>query len=233
MRHRFYLGMTVFVLVGLTIAWLRAQATVPQTFMSLPLLFSEDFESGKAEQWETTDPQAWQVIKQGENHVFNLFKQSNYKTPVRSPFNRAMRKGVVVSDFVLEARVQSTARDYGHRDLCVFFGYQDPSHFYYVHLGKQADPRAHSIFLVNNADRVSIAKTRTSGTPWDDRWHTIRVVRKVSTGAVEVYFDDMTKPIMTAEDQTFSWGQVGIGSFDDTGNFDDVRLWGVKVEPKK
>ena len=29
-----------------------------------------------------------------------------------------------------------------------------------------------------------------------------------------------------AEDKHFAWGQVGIGSFDDTGNFDDVRLWG-------
>jgi hypothetical protein len=28
------------------------------------------------------------------------------------------------------------------------------------------------------------------------------------------------------------WSRVGISSFDDTGNFDDVRVWGVKVEPK-
>lgn len=230
MHHRCCLGITGFILVGLTIAGLDAKGEVPKSFMSMPLLFSDDFESGKAEEWETTDPKAWQVVKQGENHVFNQFKQSDYKTPVRSPFNRAVRKGVVVGDFILEVRVQSTTRDYGHRDLCLFFGYQDPSHFYYVHLGKQADPHAHSIFIVNNADRVSIAKTRTNGTPWDDNWHTVRLVRKVSTGAIEVFFDDMTKPIMTAEDKTFTWGQVGIGSFDDTGNFDDVRLWGVKKE---
>ena len=233
MRHRFCLGMTGFILVGLTISWLDAKGEAPKSFMSMPLLFSDDFEPGKAEEWEATDPKAWQVVKQGENHVFSQFKQSDYKTPVRSPFNRAVRKGVVVGDFVLEARVQSTAREYGHRDLCLFFGYQDPSHFYYVHFGRQADLHAHSIFIVNNADRVSIAKTRTNGTPWDDNYHTVRIVHKVSTGAIEVFFDDMTKPIMTAEDKTFAWGQVGIGSFDDTGNFDDVRLWGVKAEPKK
>ena len=27
---------------------------------------------------------------------------------------------------------------------------------------------------------------------------------------------------MTAIDKTFTWGQIGIGSFDDLGNFDDV-----------
>jgi hypothetical protein len=26
---------------------------------------------------------------------------------------------------------------------------------------------------------------------------------------------------------------VGVGTFDDTGNFDDVRLWGIVAEPSK
>jgi hypothetical protein len=47
-----------------------------------------------------------------------------------------------------------------------------------------------------------------------------------------VYFDDMQKPAMTATDTTFVSGQVGVGSFDDTGNFDDLFLFGRKVDPK-
>ena len=31
---------------------------------------------------------------------------------------------------------------------------------------------------------------------------------------------------MTANDKTFTWGQVGIRAFDDHGNFDDVVLRG-------
>jgi hypothetical protein len=42
----------------------------------------------------------------------------------------------------------------------------------------------------------------------------------------------MKKPIMTAVDRTFTWGQVGVGSFDDTGNWREVKLHGVKVEKK-
>jgi hypothetical protein len=49
---------------------------------------------------------------------------------------------------------------------------------------------------------------------------------------MEVYFDDMTKPHMTAKDKTFAWGQVGIGTFDDHGNFDDVVLRGKLTERK-
>jgi hypothetical protein len=160
--------------------WGAAAASDPNagkpqaTLDGLPLLFSDDFQTGKAEHWEPTDPKAWRVVAQGENLVFNQFQKSDYSPPVRSPLNRALVTDLVVSDFVLEARAQSTARDYGHRDLCLFFGYQDPKHLYYVHLGKAADAHAHSIFLVNEAPRVSIAEERTSGINWDDAWHTVR-----------------------------------------------------------
>lgn len=41
----------------------------------------------------------------------------------------------------------------------------------------------------------------------------------------------MTKPSMTAEDKTFRWGRIGVGSFDDIGNVDRVILWGRKIRP--
>lgn len=207
-------------------------AAVPKVRNGLPLIFEENFEKG-ADRWEPTDPKAWKIIDQNGNHVFNQFvKNSAYKPPHRSPFNRAMIKEVVVGSFVLDVKLQSTIPDYGHRDLCLFFGSQDPARLYYVHLGKKMDPHANNIFLVNSADRKSISKTTTDGTPWDDEWHHVRLTRDVKTGAVEVFFDDMKKPAMTAIDTTFTWGRVGIGSFDDTGNFDDVRLWAERVEPK-
>jgi hypothetical protein len=40
----------------------------------------------------------------------------------------------------------------------------------------------------------------------------------------------MDTPIMTATDKTFLHGKVGFGSFDDTGNVDNVVLWGKKKE---
>ncbi len=36
---------------------------------------------------------------------------------------------------------------------------------------------------------------------------------------------------MTAVDKTFTWGRVGIGSFDDTGNFDNILVYGNVVKP--
>jgi hypothetical protein len=37
----------------------------------------------------------------------------------------------------------------------------------------------------------------------------------------------MDTPVMTAVDNRFKWGKVGVGSFDDTGQFDDIKLWGI------
>jgi hypothetical protein len=33
---------------------------------------------------------------------------------------------------------------------------------------------------------------------------------------------------VTAVDKTLGHGLVGIGSFDDTGSFDDIKLWGIE-----
>lgn len=195
-------------------------------------LFSDDFTKG-ADRWQATDPKAWKVIDTTEGKAYSQHAQSKYKPPHRSPLNYALLKDVLVGDFTLTAKVQSTTRDYGHRDLCLFFGHQGPDRFYYAHLAKKADDRANQIFIVNKADRKKISKTSTDGTAWTDGWHTLKLVRKVSDGTIAVYFDDMTKPVMTAVDKTFTWGAVGIGSFDDTGNWRDIRLEGVKVEKPK
>jgi len=40
----------------------------------------------------------------------------------------------------------------------------------------------------------------------------------------------MKTPAMTATDKTLAWGQVGVGSFDDTSMWDDVVLRGVEVK---
>src|SRR5688500_14353017 len=96
----------------------------PSTFgdeANLPVLFKDDFENGAA-RWAPTDPAAWKVIATDRGKVYSQFQKSKYEPPHRSPFNVALVKDVSVGDFVLEAKVQSTVKDYGHRDMCLFFG---------------------------------------------------------------------------------------------------------------
>ncbi len=193
----------------------------------LPLIFSENFETGQASHWEPTDETAWRIVKQGMNSAYTLTKKrSDYNPPFRSPYNQSILKNVSVKSFVLDAQMQSTHPDYNHRDLCLFFGKQDEAHFYYVHLGKKMDDHANNIFIVNGSARKRISEKTTDGTNWDDNWHHVRVIRDIKSGSINIYFDDMEKPVMTANDKNFLWGRVGLGSFDDTGTFDDILLFG-------
>ncbi|MFO0908040.1 MAG: hypothetical protein U0794_06735 [Isosphaeraceae bacterium] len=200
----------------------------PKIAADLPLVINEDFEHARTDHFEFTDRNAWKFTTTDGNTVADQFQASKYTPKVRSPFNFALFTKSDVTDFVLDLKVRSTARDYNHRDVCLIFGHQDPSHFYYVHLGKAADPHAHSIFLVNDQPRVSIAEDRTKGTPWTDGWHHVRLARNVGSGLIQVYFDDMDKPIMTAHDKTFTHGRIGLGTFDDTAQFDVVQVWGKR-----
>ncbi|MCI0637623.1 MAG: hypothetical protein L0Y72_08210 [Gemmataceae bacterium] len=206
---------------------LLATATYAGETGKLPLVFEDDFEKG-AERWEPTDVKAWRIAEAGKGKVYNQFQTSNYKPPHRSPLNISLVKELVLADFVLEAKVQSTGKDVAHRDMCLFFGYQDPAHFYYVHIAKAADDHANQIFIVNNDARKKISATSTKGTAWTDKWHQVKIVRRTQSGSIEIYFDDMKSPIMTAQDKTFIWGRVGLGSFDDSGNWDDIKVWGKR-----
>lgn len=201
----------------------------------------DDFSDGM-KQWSTGDAEKprgeWNVLevnRDGQpNHILRATGKSNYKPPHRSPLSLALRKDVVVGDFELMCRVQNTNRKAGgHRDLCFFWGYQDPAHFYYVHLGSKPDPHSCQIFIVNGADRMKITDRESKGTPWDDDWHDVKIVRRIEDGTIEVYFDDMESPVMTATDKTFAWGQVGLGTFDDHGNFDDFVLIGMETKSTK
>ena len=209
-------------------------ASPPAEMKGLPLLHFEAFEKDPAEtlnQWKPTDPKAWAIVETEQGHAYALQGKSDYNPPVRSPLNISLLSTLDVTDFVLQADMKQTGTEYGHRDMCIFFGYQDPSHFYYVHIATKADEHANSVFIVNNEPRLSIARERTDGTDWGSGvYHKVRVERDCTSGSIKVFFDDMSKPIMAAEDKTFLYGKVGFGSFDDTGIVDNVTLWGKKKE---
>ena len=191
------------------------------------LVYEQHFDSADSLRgFAMTDPAAWKFARDGGAFALELFQQSKYEPAFRSPFNIALIADRVFGDFVLEADLIQTSKEYGHRDMCLFFGVQDPSHFYYTHIATQGDDHAHNVFIVNGAPRVKFAKQTTAGVNWGlEVWHHVRLERKASDGSVRVFFDDMKTPIMLAEDRTFGAGYVGFGSFDDTGKVDNIRIW--------
>ena len=195
------------------------------TLHGLPLVFSEDFENG-CDRWETTDDSNWELKKVDGNTVFGLnARRSDYKPKVRSPLNIALIKDLQLADVAVTFRVRSTKDTGNHRDCCVFFNHQDASNFYYVHTGARPDPHSSQIFVVKDAPRRALTENKTR-IPWTDDWHNVKLVRDSQTGTIELYFDNMDKPHMATKDTTFGKGRLGIGSFDDMNDYDNIRVYG-------
>jgi hypothetical protein len=231
------LGAALLLSAG-TMVFAADPAQTP-TGSNLPLLLDENFSAG-ADHWAPASPDGWKLIDTEGKKAFSEFKNIDIgrKLPHRSPWNVALLKDITVGDFVLEAKVRETAHEYPHRDAVLFFGYQDPSHLYYAHFAPvTGDKNADQIFIVKDADRAKITDKdhESPGVKWGEPtdWHRLKIVRKVDDGLIEAYFDDMEKPLMTAHDKSFTWGRIGIGTFDDTADFAEVKLWGNNVTPPK
>ena len=196
----------------------------------LPIIFTDEFSEG-AGNWDPVNPDGWKISKLDDgNQVFDNTGKSKYEPPHRSPKNIALIKDLFVGDFVFTAKLQTRQTSRGHRDMCVFFGHQDPANFYYIHLGEKRDDHSCQIFIVDDAPRTKISEKSPEGIPWkNDHWHQIKIVREVKSGLIEIYFDDMENPTHVAHDKTFKWGRIGIGTFDDLGWWDDIEIRGQKV----
>ncbi len=210
----------------------RSDESPAKENQKLPLLFHEDFKSpdDALKQFTFTDKDAWKIITDDVNgakqNVLSLFKQSNYKPPVRSPLNIAWINDLKVSHFILEAKCRITTELIPHRDLCFFLAGIDASHMIYCHVAQQEDKIHNQIHLVNGKDREPITVKHAKGTPWDDKYHTVKITRD-DTG-VAVYFDGTL--LMTTGSKEFPTGKLGVGSFDDLGNFAEIIVWGKKAD---
>ncbi len=210
------------------LALLAAGMALSQAAPDLPILAADDFETGDSARWRPCDPARWRIAEDQGGRFYELIAPGP-AGKVRAPTSWSVLQTAGLSEFSLTGRFKcytDPAND--KRDLCVVFGFQDPEHFYYVHFSASSDGVHNIIGLVNGSDRVKINREPEGKSVFrlmDKAWHAFKVARD-ERGRVAAYIDDMTAPILTAEDAVLPPGRVGIGSFDDTGAFDDIVLRG-------
>ena len=183
--------------------------------------FTDGFEQGQLDAWQLPYADDWVILAENGNHYLHMKRNREPLVP-RRPMQFALVKGVNVGSFDFHARVRREGRS-----MIVVFNYVDSLHFYYTHLSVDSgakQPVHNGVFLVNNAPRVRIAGLDAQPALPDQSWHRIRVLRDVASGRIAVWSDVSSQPLFTVVDRTFACGQVGIGSFDETGDFDDVDL---------
>jgi hypothetical protein len=194
-------------------------------------LASYDFENEKSDGWQPNFTGNWEVTELDGSKVYALTVPGE-SGEVAAPKSWSVIEDHDVASFEFSGRLKCMAElDNPNRDLCIFFHYQDPTHFYYVHFSASSDERHNIIGLVNGADRIKINVEPAGLSVFrliDQEWHTFKVTYDAETGNMLAFLDDMETPIMTAQSSVLGHGLVGIGSYDDTGYFDDIVLKGKK-----
>ena len=189
-------------------------------------LFIDNFEDQEASDWTSIGSGSWSIVSDSGSYAYRL------SGGVSNPGQEYLGAYIIVdglnivNDFALNAKIRSTS-SHEWRDLAIIFGYQDDTHYYAVIFNAQNDPYTNGIFLINGAPKVKIGTPDAAGTLVDNSYHDVRIVRSGSN--IDVYFDDMTTPVFTAVDSTFSSGSIGFGTMNDNGAIDDVRVSGVGV----
>ena len=177
--------------------------------------------------WDLDGNGAWAV----RGPVLVLEKAGTPGGKIRRPAALAILKSEPLTDLTYRLELRSTAPvDLAVRDVQLIVGYQSPTQFYYVHLSAKTDAVHNGIFIVNNADRRRIDEPTSKAQLTDQAWHRARLQRIVSTGSIAVFFDDQATPVLSATDKTLAWGRVGLGSFDETGEFRNVEVTGTRLK---
>ena len=224
------------------LSWIRVVVLVFSLFLSgctgggtdtLPLLTSFDFEGGDTSAFTPRFPDHWRVSKHDGSMVYELIEPGQPED-IRAPMSRSILEDYDVTSFIFTGRLKCfTDPEVVNRDMCIFFHYQGPAHFAYVHFSARSDGVHNIIGLVDGADRIKINRELTgesSARLKGPGWYEFKVVYDAETGAVSAFLEDMETPILTARETVLEHGQLGVGSFDDTGCFDDILIRGQLVK---
>jgi hypothetical protein len=181
----------------------------------------DNLDSGNLNAWQMPFPEDWQVLREGRLHYLHM-KRSRPPGVPRRPLQFARLKNVKVGSFVLDVQVRRNGGS-----MIVVFNYVDTLHFYYVHLSRNPGTQIavhNGIFIVDGGPRRRIAGLHAAPALPDRSWHEVRIVRDVRSGSIKIFLDRQGTPRFSVIDHTFDCGEIGLGSFDETGDFARFRL---------
>lgn len=183
--------------------------------------FRDDFESGM-KNWVLPRAADWEIAAENGNHYLHMIGVYSPGVP-RRPLNYALLRNGCFSDFTLSVKLRRQKRS-----VLLTFGYQDTLHFNYIHLSVDTgtkQPVHNGIFRVDGGERFRIDNPDRPAALPDMQWHTVKVVRKGDS--VAIYMDGSSEALLQATGKLFPYGRVGLGSFDELGDFDDFEITGT------
>ena len=176
--------------------------------------------------WTVRNADDWKIRKDGETEVLRLEIPREPLPGPRRPIQFALSDMPDARQATVEADIQPLKRS-----VIIVYAYQDEAHFNYAHLSTDtglAQPVHNGVFHVFGGERVRISsQAGPASFPAIDRWYHVKLVFNGTTGTVDVSVDNQSIPALHAVDLSLTHGKVGLGSFDETGEFKNVKMTGV------
>jgi hypothetical protein len=217
--QRWHFVLAAFLGAGLVVVGLGYSSNALAALQKLS--FHCNFSPKELSEWIFPHAEDWVSKTEDGQTYLHMLRPRDPGVP-RRPLQFARLKNVNVGSFDLSVKTRREGRS-----MIIVFNYVDTLHFYYTHVSRDRgtfQPVHNGIFLVDGGPRRRIAGTEAQPALPDAKWHTIRVVRNVKTGLIQVYSDVQKTPLFSVVDHHFTCGQIGLGSFDETGDFADLKI---------
>jgi hypothetical protein len=173
--------------------------------------------------WSVPVSTDWKVEQQDGTQVLYLAEHRGPLPGPRRPIQFALADVPEYTSLKLEADVRPLGAS-----LLIVFAYRDAAHFDYAHLSVDTaakQPVHNGIFHVYGGERVRISSDRgPAAFSATGRWHHVKLTHDAKTGTVDVTVDGQPVPALHAVDLSLAAGKTGPGSFDETGEFKNVRI---------
>jgi len=174
-------------------------------------------------EWTVPVASDWTIERADGAEVAHLVTHRGPLPGPRRPIQFALTGAGDYANLTFEADVKPLGGS-----LLIVFAYRDEAHFDYAHLSVDPgskQPVHNGIFHVYGGERVRISSEQgPAAFAASGRWYHVRLTHEAATGHVGGTVDGQTVPALDAVDRSLGAGQCGFGSFDETGEFKNVKI---------
>ncbi len=177
--------------------------------------------------WHVVNASDWRVGDENGEQVLTL---ATPREPLPGP-RRPIQFAVTETPAYRSVKIEVDARPH-QRSLMIVFAYRDPAHFDYAHLSidtASKEPHHNGIFHVYGGERVRISnEAGPASFSETNRWYHVLLEWSGATGEARVSVEGHEIPALHAVDLSLTSGRVGLGSFDETADFRNLKITGTE-----